>query len=162
MTDNSEEIKRLKEAAAKDRATIAYMSTLLFAGKFDWYNIEQCSPPVYLLKKLVMATDPRPAPGVYFLISNTDVVYVGKSSCVISRMVGHKQKQYDRVVMIHEDDCQMIDALERSFIALFKPKYNKSEHSSPMIHPKLPPYKREHEMLLAGTLKEPKHDDYHA
>ena len=162
MNDKDAEIKSLKQQAAKDKAMLSYLGTQLFANKFDWYNLDQCSPPIFLLKKMILATDIRPSSGVYFLIHGDSVVYVGKSSNVIARMGGHKHKQYDRAIMIHESDGQIIDALERTFIALFKPKYNKSEHASPMIHPKIAPHKKEYEKLLAGKLEEPEHDNYHA
>jgi hypothetical protein len=78
-----------------------------------------------LLKLLVMASDPRPKPGVYFLVSDScGITYVGQSKNVISRMVGHQSKAYDFARMIEiPDDAQRLE-IEMRLIKLLEPRDN--------------------------------------
>ena len=78
-----------------------------------------------LLKLLVMASDPRPKAGVYFLISNeSNITYVGQSKNVLSRMAGHQAKDFDFVRMIEiPDDKQRLE-IEMRLIKLLEPRDN--------------------------------------
>ena len=73
---------------------------------------------------LVKSHEPRPIAGVYFLICNDDIVYVGQSKNVLSRMSGHTDKRFDTVKMIATSDDRLL-ATERMMIKLLKPIYNK-------------------------------------
>lgn len=78
-----------------------------------------------VLKLLVMASDPRPKPGVYFLVSDSHgITYIGQSKNVISRMSGHQSKDYDfaRMIEIH-DDSQRLE-IEMRLIKLLEPRDN--------------------------------------
>lgn len=78
-----------------------------------------------LLKLLVMASDPRPKPGVYFLVSDEGgVTYVGQSKNVISRMSGHQSKDYDFARMIEIPDDQQRLQIEMRLIKLLEPRDN--------------------------------------
>lgn len=78
-----------------------------------------------MLRLLVVATDPRPRPGVYFLVSEAKgIVYVGQSKNVITRMAGHQEKQFDYARMIEiADDKQRLE-IEMRLIKLLEPKDN--------------------------------------
>lgn len=61
--------------------------------------------------------------GVYFLCDNDEVVYVGQSIDVGSRIRQHTDKEFSRAFCLPcpEEDLNRVEA---AFIALFKPKYN--------------------------------------
>lgn len=69
---------------------------------------------------------PRNGVGIYFLCQGKEIVYVGKTTNFFSRMSRHDGSNY-------EFDCirflpskeNKLDALEREYIARFKPKFNK-------------------------------------
>ncbi len=65
--------------------------------------------------------------GVYFLISGNEIVYVGQSVNIPSRIEQHKkdqQKTFDRYYYI---ECKVteLDVVEGRYIRKFMPKYNK-------------------------------------
>ena len=68
---------------------------------------------------------------VYFLCSNDTVVYVGKSSNLYPRIREHVSSQdkiFDRVFFLQPQGEDSIEGLEKIFIKLHKPKYNKEKH----------------------------------
>lgn len=78
-----------------------------------------------LLKLLVMASDPRPKAGVYFLVSDeANITYVGQSKNVLSRMVGHQAKDFDFVRMIEIPDEKQRLEIEMRLIKLLEPRDN--------------------------------------
>lgn len=62
--------------------------------------------------------------GVYFLESKGVVVYVGVSEDVLSRFSGHKDKEYDRVVIHWCSSLDFAKAFEKESIAKLRPKLN--------------------------------------
>lgn len=63
--------------------------------------------------------------GVYMLLSeNGEIVYVGQSKNVASRMRGHAGKEYRDIKMIPVESDRARDRLEMLLIGVFKPKYN--------------------------------------
>jgi hypothetical protein len=63
---------------------------------------------------------------VYFLFSGNEVVYVGQSTTVGSRLSAHsKDKEFDRASGIIVEPYRRL-AVESAFIRLLKPKYNKT------------------------------------
>jgi len=65
--------------------------------------------------------------GIYFLVHDNRVVYVGQSLNVISRSFGgHNDKTFDGVAYIIVEDNIHLNNLEAYFIGKFKPKYNSS------------------------------------
>ncbi len=74
--------------------------------------------------------------GVYFLCHNDEVVYVGQSIDVGSRIRQHTDKEFTRAFCLPcpEDHLNRVEA---AFIALFRPKYNvgkKSNGKAAFIH----------------------------
>jgi len=66
--------------------------------------------------------------GIYFLISDKEIVYVGKSKDVACRINNHKKedvKKFDNVFFIKVPEKEL-ESTENYYISKFKPKYNKS------------------------------------
>lgn len=61
--------------------------------------------------------------GVYFLIDGNEVVYVGQSVNVFSRINSHKDKKFDRYAYVNCDQS-MMDRLESLYIHFLQPKLN--------------------------------------
>ena len=72
-----------------------------------------------------------PTCGIYFLFENEDLVYIGKSTNIYSRLGAHtsagKTCKFDRVSAIQVDK-EHLAAVELAFIAAFQPKLNGSNH----------------------------------
>lgn len=85
--------------------------------------------------------------GVYFLIKNEEVVYVGQSVNIISRVSAHvKQKEFDRFAFV-PCDAQDLDVLESLYIHFLQPELNgllngDNGHHAPLSLPALIGYKR--------------------
>lgn len=62
--------------------------------------------------------------GVYFLVKDNSVIYIGQSSNIINRLTGHKEKNHDSVFYIL---CKKEDLLklESHYIIAFNPILNK-------------------------------------
>lgn len=67
----------------------------------------------------------RPACGVYFLIDDDEVVYVGQSTELHARVAQHRArwKQFDSYTYIPCESSQLAE-LERHYIRLFRPCLN--------------------------------------
>ncbi|RUR26795.1 hypothetical protein ELY33_16950 [Vreelandella andesensis] len=85
--------------------------------------------------------------GVYFLIKDENVVYVGQSVNIISRVAAHvKQKDFDRFAFV-PCDAQDLDVLESLYIHFLQPELNgllngDNGHHAPLSLPALIGYKR--------------------
>ena len=66
--------------------------------------------------------------GVYFLCEADDVVYVGQSIDVTTRIRQHTDKQFDRALCLPCPE-QDLNRVEAAFIGFFKPKYNIGKNS---------------------------------
>ena len=78
-----------------------------------------------ILALMMTAHELRPAPGVYWLLSAVGtVVYVGQSKNCISRMVGHKDKEFVSARMIRIDDDRHRSDIERALIRSMRPGLN--------------------------------------
>ncbi len=75
-----------------------------------------------LLKKVSF---PRIGVGIYFLISQDQVVYVGKTTNFFARMASHTsgEKDFDRIAFVAVA-ASNLDIFEREYIARFRPKFN--------------------------------------
>lgn len=62
-------------------------------------------------------------PGVYFLVDQGEVVYVGQSMQPMARIAMHGDKQFDRVYL-KPIPSRSLDAVEGALIRLLKPKLN--------------------------------------
>lgn len=80
---------------------------------------------------IVSAAQPiNPGPstcGIYFLVEDTEIVYIGQSTDVFTRVLTHRRegyKAFDKCcwVPVPRDE---LDAVESALIALFKPRHNR-------------------------------------
>mgnify|MGYP000214506835 CR=1 FL=1 len=62
-------------------------------------------------------------PGIYFLISNGSVVYVGQSKNILGRVACHTEKNFDRVAFLNCCESEL-NATERLFIDALMPELN--------------------------------------
>lgn len=68
---------------------------------------------------------PRKLCGVYFLVSGDEVIYVGQSRDIASRVETHQRdKDFDAVAYIECDPAEL-NAVESDYIAQFSPRLNK-------------------------------------
>lgn len=112
-----EQLLQRADRASRDLRDAAYQQTKL--EQFLFCKNGQHDTP----KALLLAIPPAPKGGVYFLIKDDEVVYIGRSKNVLSRMVGHADKSFDRVLMIPiaEDLCGQLEA---RMIGWFLPPLN--------------------------------------
>ena len=65
--------------------------------------------------------------GVYFLFCGEELIYVGQSVDVLSRLTNHRNKGFDRYSVILCEPEELTD-LEAAYILLFKPRLNGGGH----------------------------------
>lgn len=72
--------------------------------------------------------------GVYFLLDGNEVVYVGQSVCVYSRIGQHIDKRFDRYAFV---PCAIdaLDKLESLYIHCLRPKLNGKQGKNAMCAP---------------------------
>jgi hypothetical protein len=63
--------------------------------------------------------------GVYFLIKEGEVVYIGQASNLLGRLASHQVRDYDSVGFIAAP-AEILDELERYWIAAFHPEHNRA------------------------------------
>ncbi len=63
--------------------------------------------------------------GIYFLIKDNIIVYIGQSINVEKRIVSHRDKDFDSFRVIVCDNSKLLE-YEKRLISLFKPKLNGS------------------------------------
>lgn len=71
--------------------------------------------------------------GIYFLVHDGKVIYVGQSINVATRILGHKNKTYDRALVL---PCarQKLNEVESAFIGFFKPILNMNQDETKFIY----------------------------
>lgn len=62
--------------------------------------------------------------GVYFLYKGDKLVYIGESSCIITRLMQHQEKEFDSFRYILERDEVARLKLEKKYIQKHAPPYN--------------------------------------
>jgi hypothetical protein len=69
-------------------------------------------------------------PCIYFLCRERKVVYVGQTTDLLQRIIGHasKDKDFDKIFHYDVEITSDIDVLERVFIKIFQPALNKTHH----------------------------------
>lgn len=93
----------------------------------EYIEVDRTADSLEIFRLLVAAGEPKPLPGVYFLLdADGDVLYVGQSRNVLSRMAGHTEKRYARVRMIHVEDDKRRLVVEGKMILWFQPPLNLS------------------------------------
>lgn len=76
---------------------------------------------------IVLKAIPATVCGVYFLLHNQKIVYVGQSIDCLRRVASHKiDKTFDAYHIIPLDRSALVD-VEAAYIAKYRPKYNKAE-----------------------------------
>ena len=99
-----------------------------FVLRCDWAG--GAGPPPLVLRGLdglCAVAEPHGISGVYFLVSGDDVVYVGQSVSVQSRVIQHggdPTKVFSRAFYLPCPRSEL-DAVEQRYIELLKPKYNR-------------------------------------
>jgi len=77
-----------------------------------------------------------PPCGVYFLIDNYSIVYVGQSTNVFARIMSHRNEQYSKKVFDRYAyiPCpkEVLDLVESIYIMMFTPKYNGGQNGNPL------------------------------
>jgi hypothetical protein len=71
--------------------------------------------------------------GIYFLILNNKVVYIGQTTNLKLRLIDHRHKQYDRFRFI-ECPFAMLTHYETRWIKKFRPVLNKQHLGSGPVH----------------------------
>lgn len=93
------------------------------------------APDLLPLEKILGMAQPIPAePGVYFLIEDGRVVYVGQSVLPMSRVGAHlanPSKYFTHVAWIPVEKKDLIK-VENAYIAHFLPMYNRTVNGGPI------------------------------
>ena len=76
-------------------------------------------------KTILKSAVPRPKSGIYFLIKDDEIVYIGKAVCVFSRLKRHPVK-FDRFSFIPCEQNEL-SITEKVLISKFKPRLNIKE-----------------------------------
>lgn len=70
----------------------------------------------------------NPSAGVYFLLKDNEIVYVGTSDkdCTLRISIHKKDKDFDKYYILECKDKKKREFLESEYIFKFSPKYNRS------------------------------------
>lgn len=98
----------------------------------------------------------RTCSGIYFLCSGPDVVYVGQSVRVVSRVAEHistrgDQFDHDRVYFL-PCPTHALDEVERRFIRMLMPRLNRTVYST-AAKAEVDPEKFRHEQEVLAQLR---------
>lgn len=63
--------------------------------------------------------------GIYFLIKNDEVVYVGQTKRGLARIYNHEEKEWDSFYFVKVENQKDLLKKEKYFINKYKPIYNK-------------------------------------
>jgi hypothetical protein len=78
--------------------------------------------------------------GIYFLVQDTEVIYVGQSVNIYSRISQHMDKRFDRYAFV-PCEAELLDKLESLYIHTLRPKlngnYSDKEKAAPIMFNKL-------------------------
>ena len=89
--------------------------------------------------------------GVYFLLQDNEIVYVGQSTSILTRLANHSieaTKKFNRVYVV-ECPAASMTRLERMYIDKLKPIYNAS---CPPVGDDLPAWTENTRALLRGSI----------
>lgn len=87
------------------------------------------------------------ATGVYFLVDDRQVVYVGKSENVCSRVPAHMTDKMFSDVLWLPVRRDVLDSVEAAFITTLRPHYN-GKHTVPAEHKD-----QDHDLVISEALK---------
>lgn len=94
---------------------------------------------VYAAKRLLsadiisMSVPAERVSGIYFLIQNSEIVYIGKSVDAAGRLVSHihgKKVKFDRLFFMRVATSKL-DEVERHYISTFNPGLNRTFRTEP-------------------------------
>lgn len=112
-------------------STLPKVMTVRDHSKADPYGIPDILIPI-LGQLKEMNGDPHGS-CVYFLIDKKEVVYIGQSRSLASRVESHRQnKVFDRILYLPCPEDNLND-VESSLIRKFRPKYNLSQVNSGLL-----------------------------
>jgi len=91
--------------------------------------------PLHVMRKHLLQLPSFFLQGVYFLCFEDDIVYVGQSTKVASRLACHQEnKVFDRVFVLPVLKDSLLE-VEATFIELLRPKYNHNKEGK-LIRPR--------------------------
>lgn len=118
LKNEIDDLKKQKARLRKDlkliTGNLSDISPLLSQTKFALVSQED------LIDKSLSYGD---ACGVYFLIKNKKIVYIGQSINIASRVTQHRDKDFDSVSYVSCDRSEL-DVLESLYILAYKPPLN--------------------------------------
>lgn len=103
--------------ATFDEAMETFQSVLLGCVPLDY--VHDFLDREHILERSTVV----PKSGIYFLIDGSEVVYVGQSRSIMSRVLKHSDKNFDRVTFLPVDERYLL-LVEARYIQKFRPKYN--------------------------------------
>lgn len=130
-----------------DNLDLALTKYNLIAGKTEGFEkLIPVSSDEYSIEKLMAANDDyieaaigisekailsnrtfaHIASGVYFLIFNSEIIYIGKSTNITSRIGSHAKSIVFDSYSVVQCSGEEMDEMEKVLIHKFKPKYNKN------------------------------------
>lgn len=85
---------------------------------------DQKAQPTFTLENILAVATEIPQCGIYFLVRNNRVVYVGKSTNLLGRLGQHSHDQdFDRIAFIECEECDL-NSLEKAYITALLPQLN--------------------------------------
>lgn len=109
----------------KLKSEIAKQISKFFSRDWAKRYKQLCAPvdvPWSLRKEVIVEIPAGHPPGVYFLLHEEEIVYIGQSINPGARISQHaKDKIFDRVLLLPTMD---LDTVEAKYIKKFQPKYN--------------------------------------
>jgi len=120
----SKDLRGLVLLGAEMDKVLADYCTILTATQNNGFPISQGIKAVYMSLQYMKANV------VYFLKKDENVNYIGKSCNIFSRIIGHNNKDYNRIFIQYFDTEKETSLAEDNFILQYKPRYNKSVNLS--------------------------------
>lgn len=108
----------LTEDRNLSKPTIALLR-LLCESKINGISLKENLTDKHIIKNAVNL-DRFVLKGIYFLLDNNEIVYVGQSVNVYQRIHQHRDKKFNRIFVLKTDNLD----LESYYINKLKPKYN--------------------------------------
>lgn len=124
------------ELCAEIRAMEGKIETLNFGYQMSAISAALTDKALLSREEIVeQAVHWEKASGVYFLVQDDEVVYVGQSVHVYSRIAQHSDKKFNRYAFV-PCDVALLDKLEALYIHVLKPRlngnYSATEKSAPI------------------------------
>lgn len=132
LSDDIDRLKRIKRDLLKEidlmNGNLSDIAPVLSQTRFSLV------PESALIEKSLSYGD---ACGVYFLIKDMAIVYIGQSINIASRITQHRDKEFDSVSYVACEKSEM-DILESLYILAYKPPLNGIAGGNGQIRPATP------------------------